>query len=254
MQNDSTIKDSVKKHYGEIARGKSSCCGSTSTSCCGPNTIDAVSLAHGYAEKDLTQLPDGADLGLGCGNPGSLVEIQPGWRVLDLGSGAGIDVFMAAKRVGPSGQVTGLDMTDEMLEKAWENARKGGYTNVSFIKGEIETMPFADGSFDLVISNCVINLVPDKARAYREIHRVLKPGGQLAIADMAVRGEMPAAIRKSMEEWAGCVAGALELERYLAIVREVGFVDVGTKFVNEYDYARNQDYALLSIGLVGRKA
>lgn len=252
MSSDSKIKETVKKHYGEIARSGSSCCGSGQTSCCGPSDA-AVSLSHGYDQSDLATLPVGADLGLGCGNPLSIVEIQPGWRVLDLGSGAGIDVFMAAKRVGESGHVTGLDMTDEMLAKAWENARQGGYTNVSFIKGEIEAMPFADNSFDLVISNCVINLVPDKRQAYREVRRVLKSGGRLAIADMAVRGEMPAAIRKSAEEWAGCVAGALNLDEYLAIVREVGFTEVGTTFVNEYDYGRDEQFALLSIGLTGRK-
>lgn len=252
MSSDSKIKETVKKHYGEIARSGSSCCGSGKTSCCGPSDT-AVSLVHGYNPNDLATLPAGADLGLGCGNPLSIVEIQPGWKVLDLGSGAGIDVFMAAKRVGESGHVTGLDMTDEMLAKAWENARRGGYTNVSFIKGEIEAMPFADNSFDLVISNCVINLVPDKRQAYREIRRVLKSGGRLAIADMAVRGEMPAPIRKSAEEWAGCVAGALNLEEYLAIVREIGFTEVGTTFVNEYDYGRDEKFALLSIGLTGRK-
>ena len=247
------IKESVKQHYGEIAKGGASCCSTGETSCCGPDCADITNLAHGYDLKELAELPEGADLGLGCGNPLALVPIQKGWKVLDLGSGAGIDVFMAAKRVGESGHVTGLDMTDEMLEKARANAATGGFKNVSFVKGEIETMPFEDNSFDLVISNCVINLVPDKAQAYREIRRVLKPGGKFAIADMAIRGDMPADVRKSAEAWAGCVAGALDLDKYMATIREVGFGDVDTKFVNEYDYGRSEEFALLSVGLVGTK-
>jgi arsenite methyltransferase len=140
-----------------------------------------------------------------------------------------------------------------MLYKARKNAETGGFKNVDFVKGEIETMPFPDSSFDLVISNCVINLVPDKAQAYREIRRVLKPGGRFAIADMAIRGDMPAAVKKSAEAWAGCVAGALELEGYLATIRGVGFSDVETRFVNEYDFGRGEGFALLSVGLIGTK-
>lgn len=257
MDTNKQIKETVKKHYGEIARSGGSCCtpsGAASTSCCSP-AVDSsiIDLSHGYDLKELASLPEGADLGLGCGNPLNLIDIQKGWKVLDLGSGAGIDVFMAAKRVGETGHVTGLDMTDEMLARANANAETGGYKNVSFVKGEIETMPFADNSFDLVISNCVINLVPDKAQAYREIRRVLKPGGRFAIADMAIRGDMPADIRKSAESWAGCVAGALDLDGYLKTVREVGFSDVSTVFVNEYDFGRSDEFALLSVGLVGTK-
>ncbi len=253
MDTNKKIKEAVKQHYSEIARSGASCCSTGEASCCGPACDDITNLAHGYDLKELAELPEGADLGLGCGNPLSLVEIQRGWKILDLGSGAGIDVFMAAKKAGDTGHVTGLDMTDEMLAKAQENANKGGFKNVSFVKGEIEAMPFADNSFDLVISNCVINLVPDKTQAYREIRRVLKPGGRFAIADMAIRGDMPADVRKSAEAWAGCVAGALDLELYLKAIREVGFSDVATKFANEYDYGRSENFALLSVGLVGTK-
>lgn len=253
MDTNKQIKESVRKHYGDIARSGASCCSTGETSCCGPSCDDITNLAHGYDLKELAELPEGADLGLGCGNPLTLVEIQRGWKVLDLGSGAGIDVFMAAKRVGETGHVTGLDMTDEMLDKARANAATGGFKNVSFVKGEIESMPLADNTFDLVISNCVINLVPDKAQAYREIRRVLKPGGHFAIADMATRGDMPPDVRKSAEAWAGCIAGALELEGYLTTIRQVGFTDVSTAFVNEYEYARSEEFALLSVGLVGTK-
>lgn len=252
-QETKNVKETVKQKYGEIARGESSCCAPLNTSCCGGVDEKIIDLSHGYEPADLDSLPEGATMGLGCGNPLTLAEIQPGWKVLDLGSGGGVDVFLAAKKVGDEGHVTGLDMTDDMLAKARENAEKGGFTNVTFTRGDIEEMPFPDNSFDLVISNCVINLVPDKRKAYQEIHRVLKPGGMIAIADMATRGEMPEEIRKSAEAWAGCVAGALDLDNYLELVKSEGFVEVETRFENEYDFAKSEDYALLSIGLVGKK-
>ena len=253
MRSDDDIKKIVKEKYGEIAQGESSCCGPVKKSwCCGiePQTIN---LAHGYSKQELEKLPEGAELGLGCGNPTSLVNIEPGWQVLDLGSGAGVDVFLIAEKVGTEGKVVGLDMTDEMLAKARDNAKSGGYTNVEFVKGEIEKMPFADGAFDLVISNCVINLVPDKSVAYRELLRVLKPGGRFAVSDMATRGKLPEEIRKDAEAWAGCVAGALDLDEYLRIVSEAGLVEVDPVTVREYDYAKTGDYAILSVGLTGRK-
>lgn len=253
MSRQSEIKEVVRAKYAQIARGESSCCSAATSSCCSSDPQTIVDLSHGYDQAEMQSMPEGANLGLGCGNPLSLVDVQPGWKVLDLGSGGGVDVFLAAKRVGESGYVTGLDMTDEMLEKAWANARTGGYTNVSFVKGEIESMPFPDKSFDFVISNCVLNLVPDKARAYQEILRVLKPGGFFAVADIAVRGEMPTDVRKSAEAWAGCVAGALDLDKYIKLVKSVGFEDVDTGFVNEYDYGRTEQFALLSVGLVGRR-
>jgi ubiquinone/menaquinone biosynthesis C-methylase UbiE len=253
MDDENEIKKIVKEHYGEIAKGKASCCSSGESSCCGEHSTGIIDLSHGYNQAELDNLPEGAALGLGCGNPMSLVEIQKGWRVLDLGSGAGVDVFLVAVKVGPTGFVTGLDMTDEMLAKARHNAEVGGYRNVAFEKGEIEQMPFTDDSFDLVISNCVINLVPDKKKAYQEIRRVLKPGGMFAVADMATRGTLPEEVRKSAEAWAGCIAGALDLEQYLSVTKEAGFVDVEVKFTKEYDFIKTDEYALLSVGLIGRK-
>jgi ubiquinone/menaquinone biosynthesis C-methylase UbiE len=247
------IKKIVREKYGEVALGKTNCCSPQASSCCGGVDKNIVDLSHGYDRSDLAALPDGSALGLGCGNPLSLVDIQSGWSVLDLGSGAGVDVFLAAKKVGESGRVVGLDMTDEMLAKARLNAQVGGFKNVAFEKGEIEKMPFADDTFDLVVSNCVINLVPDKKQAYLEIRRVLKPGGWFAIADMATRGQLPEEIRKSAEAWAGCVAGALDLDYYFALIKDVGFDEIEVKFTKEYDFAKSEEYALLSVGLVGRK-
>lgn len=254
MSKNEDIKKSVREKYTEVAEGKASCCGPSAASCCGGVDQQIIDLSHGYDRKEVEALPQGSSLGLGCGNPLSLVRIESGWRVLDLGCGAGVDVFLAAMKVGDKGSVVGLDMTDAMLERARQNAKAGGFTNVSFTKGEIEKMPFADSTFDLVISNCVINLVPDKSRAYREIHRVLNSGGRFAIADMATRGVLPENIRKSAEAWAGCVAGALDLEYYIALIKQAGFVQVETKFVKEYDFAKTEDYALLSVGLVGIKS
>ncbi|MFH2054809.1 MAG: arsenite methyltransferase [bacterium] len=253
MRSDDEIKKIVREKYGEIARGEGSCCDPFKSSCgCGSGQ-EIVNLAHGYDEQELAKLPQGAELGLGCGNPTSLIEVQPGWQVLDLGSGAGVDVFLMAEKVGPQGKVVGLDMTDDMLAKAKSNAARGGYANVEFVKGEIEQMPFPDNSFDLVISNCVINLVPDKRIAYREIMRVLKSGGQFAISDMATRGELPEEIRNDALAWAGCLAGALDLDLYLQMVGEVGFIEVEPLEVREYDFAKSEKYAILSVGLVGQK-
>ena len=253
MSEQDDIKKFVRKKYAEVARGKTNCCSPEATSCCGGADKNIIDLSHGYDRAEVEALPEGSSLGLGCGNPLSLIEIQPGWRVLDLGSGAGVDVFLAAKKVGNSGSVVGLDMTDAMLEKARHNAIVGGFENVTFEKGEIETMPFPDNSFDLVISNCVINLVPDKRQAYQEIRRGLKPGGKFAIADMATRGEMPSDIRKSAEAWAGCLAGAVDLDSYLTLLKEAGFANTEVKYVKEYDFAKTDEYALLSVGLVGVK-
>ena len=253
MSEQDDIKKFVREKYAEVAEGKINCCSPEGTSCCGGVDKNIIDLSHGYDRKEVEALPEGSSLGLGCGNPLSFMEIRPGWRVLDLGSGAGVDVFLAAKKVGSSGRGVGLDMTDAMLEKARHNAIVGGFGNVTFEKGEIETMPFPDNSFDLVISNCVINLVPDKRQAYREIRRVLKPGGKFAIADMATRGEMPPDIRKSAEAWAGCVAGAVDLDSCLTLLKEAGFANTEVKYVKEYDFAKTDEYALLSVGLVGVK-
>jgi arsenite methyltransferase len=253
MSEPDDIKKFIREKYAEVAEGKTNCCSPAGTSCCGGVDRNIIDLSHGYDRNEVEALPEGSSLGLGCGNPLSLIEIQSGWCVLDLGSGAGVDVFLAAKKVGQTGSVVGLDMTDAMLERARHNAIVGDFKNVTFDKGEIEAMPFPDNSFDLVISNCVINLVPDKRQAYREIRRVLKSGGKFAISDMATRGEMPMGIRKSAEAWAGCVAGAVDLDGYLAILKETGFANVEIKYIKEYDFAKTDEYALLSVGLVGVK-
>jgi SAM-dependent methyltransferase len=219
---DDGIKELVKQKYGlaalRITSGGSSCCSSTGQSSCDPVTSGL------YAEGQTAELPQEAvAASLGCGNPTALAELKPGETVLDLGSGGGIDVLLSAKRVGPTGKAYGLDMTDEMLNLARENQRKAGVTNVEFVKGEIEAIPLPESSVDVIISNCVINLSADKDRVLAEAFRVLKPGGRLAVSDVVVRGEVPAVIRRSVELWIGCVAGALEEGEYRAKLGKAGF-------------------------------
>jgi SAM-dependent methyltransferase len=220
---DHDIKAIVKDKYGKAAlrvtSGGSSCCGSTSSRGeCDPITSNL------YTEGETQGLPaEAAAASLGCGNPTALAELKPGEVVLDLGSGGGIDVLLSARRVGPAGKAYGLDMTDEMLALARENQRKAGLANVEFLKGEIENIPLPDNTVDVIISNCVINLSADKDRVLAEAFRVLKPGGRLAVSDVVVRGEVPAAIRRSVELWIGCVAGALEDEEYRRKLGKAGF-------------------------------
>src|SRR6266567_2026102 len=223
---DSTdIKEIVKEKYGQAAlRGKSgSCCGTADASgtSCDPITSNL------YDATQMQQVPGEAlQASLGCGNPTALAKLNPGEVVLDLGSGGGIDVLLSAKRVGPTGKAYGLDMTDEMLALANENKRKAGADNVEFLKGEIEQIPLPDASVDVIISNCVINLSADKRRVLQEAHRVLKPGGRFAVSDIVVRGELPEAVRRSMEAWVGCVAGALEEEEFKVLLAEQGFEQI----------------------------
>ena len=198
--NNETRKEQVQSRYGEIARQAASCCCGGS-SCCGSSTAEAISGKLGYTEKDMGAVPGGANLGLGCGNPTALAGISPGETVVDLGSGAGFDCFLASPRVGPTGHVIGVDMTPDMISKARENARKGGYTNVEFRPGEIEHLPVADDTADVIISNCVINLSPDKPAVYREIYRVLKPGGRISISDVMLSGQVPQEIRQDPEAY-----------------------------------------------------
>src|SRR5438128_2175346 len=221
----SDIKDVVKEKYGQAAlrvlngSDSGSCCGTTSA-CCDSDPI----TSNLYDENQAAQIPEDAlKASLGCGNPTALATLKPGEIVLDLGSGGGIDVLLSARRVGPTGKAYGLDMTDGMLALARENQRKSGIENVEFLKGEIEDIPLPDGSVDVIISNCVINLSADKDRVLAEAFRVLKPGGQLAVSDVVVRGEMPPAIRKSVELWIGCVAGALEEQEYREKLTQAGF-------------------------------
>jgi SAM-dependent methyltransferase len=219
------LKAAVKERYGQVAQGETGCgslCGCT-------ENAEGLATSFGYSADELAALPEGANLGLSCGNPQTVAGIQPGETVLDLGSGAGLDCFLAARKVGPTGRVIGVDMTDAMLEKARSNARKEGFANVEFRKGEIESLPVENSSVDVVISNCVLNLVPDKDRAFSEIYRVLKPGGRLAVSDMAWEREPAPSLRKDMEALVGCIGGALVLDNYVARLKGAGFIRVETE-------------------------
>jgi SAM-dependent methyltransferase len=219
------IKRSVRKGYAKIARQDTSPCGG-SESCCGSSGAETISKQIGYTEEDLKNAPEGANLGLGCGNPVALASLKEGEVVLDLGSGAGFDCFLAAKRVGKEGKVIGVDMTPEMIERARENARKDNYENVEFRLGEIENLPAADHSVDVVISNCVINLSPDKRRVFQEAFRVLRPGGRLMVSDIVLLKELPAAIKNSIEAYVGCLSGAISKEDYVNALKYAGFQQV----------------------------
>ncbi|MGQ9693451.1 MAG: arsenite methyltransferase [Thermodesulfobacteriota bacterium] len=220
------IKKIVRESYGQIAKQGGSCC-SLPSSCWGEsNIITEISKRIGYTERDLEIVPEGSNLGLGCGNPVALASLREGDIVLDLGAGAGFDCFLAANRVGEKGRVIGVDMTPEMLEKARENARRGGYSNTEFRLGEIENLPVADNYVDVIISNCVINLSPDKNRVFREAYRVLKPGGRLIISDIVLLMDLPVEIKNSLAAYVSCVAGALTKEEYLRAIREAGFQEV----------------------------
>ena len=223
------MKKIVREKYGSIAAGTTSSCGCGSSSCCGSASTDAVTQASkeiGYSDAELAAVPEGANLGLGCGNPLAMASLKEGDVVLDLGSGAGFDAFLAAGRVGKQGRVIGVDMTPAMIARARENARKGGYDNVEFIQGDIEELPLPDASVDVAISNCVINLVPDKRKVFDQLYRVLKSGGRFHISDLVLLRELPAAIRSSVEAYVGCVAGAVLKSEYLATIVAAGFEDV----------------------------
>ena len=238
---DETIRERVKEKYGQAAlrvaaSESASCCGTASSrGSCDPVTSNL------YAAGETAELPEAAvAASLGCGNPTALAQLRPGETVLDLGSGGGIDVLLSAKRVAPGGKAYGLDMTDEMLALARENQRKAGVTNVEFLKGEIEAIPLPDASVDVIISNCVINLSADKDRVFAEALRVLKPGGRFAVSDVVVRGEVPAEIRRSVELWIGCIAGALDESDYRARLAKAGFeaIDVETTRVYRTEDAK----------------
>ena len=225
----SDIQQAVRDKYGALAAAVNESSPAATVGCCGPAACgcgDPIT-SNLYSDAETSGLPANAvNASLGCGNPTALVSLEPGHTVLDLGSGGGIDVLLSAKRVGPTGKAYGLDMTDEMLALARENQRKAGATNVEFLKGTIEAVPLPDHSVDVIISNCVINLSSDKDAALREAFRVLKPGGRFAVSDVVVRGDVPADIRRSMELWVGCIAGALEETEYAAKLRAAGFSDV----------------------------
>jgi SAM-dependent methyltransferase len=242
------LKEVIQAKYGEAAERartggeKGGCCGS-SCGCTDPITADL------YTANETAGLPDAAvAASLGCGNPTALIELREGETVLDLGSGGGIDVLLSARRVGPTGRVFGLDMTDEMLALARENQRKAGATNVEFLKGEIESIPLPDNAVDVIISNCVINLSADKGRVLREAFRVLKPGGRFAVSDVVVRGDVPADIRRSVELWVGCVAGALQETEYRNLLAQAGFTDVDVEPWRVYQVEDAREF-LTSAGL-----
>ncbi len=223
----STIKEAVRSRYGAIAEQSVSCCG-------GGAPQQTISKAVGYSEAEMGAVPEGANLGLGCGNPVALASLSPGQTVLDLGSGAGFDCFLAANKVGPTGKVIGVDMTDQMLDKARANAAKGGYANVEFRKGEIEHLPVADKAVDVIISNCVINLSTDKAQVFSEAFRVLKPGGKAFISDLVLLEPLPESVASSVGAYVGCVGGAMQKDEYLGLIRDAGFSEV--KVVQESNY------------------
>jgi SAM-dependent methyltransferase len=226
---DDQIKKQVRDRYARAAKSDTSCCAPSPSPCgCGrPGSGDVkTSQMIGYSSEELKSIPEDADLGLGCGNPAALAGLKMGETVLDLGSGAGIDCFLAAAKVGPAGKVIGVDMTPEMLDRARDNARKNGYRNVEFRLGEIENLPAADNSVDVIISNCVINLSTDKPRVFREAFRVLRPGGRMMVSDLALKKPLPKALRESVEVYVACVAGALVKDDYLKAIRQAGFGDV----------------------------
>lgn len=238
------LRETVREKYAaralQVTQPSSCCGGSEASSCCGgssaaPTKNDPIT-GNLYSELDAAEIPSMALLAsLGCGNPTALAELKEGERVLDLGSGGGIDVLLSARRVGPTGHAYGLDMTDEMLALAERNKAEAGAENVTFLKGHIEAIPLPEKSVDVVISNCVINLSADKAQVIREAHRVLAPGGRFATSDVVVQGELPAEMRASMEAWIGCVAGALEEREYRDLLAEAGFDDIDLEVTRVYD-------------------
>jgi SAM-dependent methyltransferase len=241
-----TIKEEVQRRYGQHALAVTAgrpggCCGGATdagaVACCDPVTSNL------YGADEVSAIPTEAMLAsLGCGNPTALASLNPGETVLDLGSGGGIDVLLSARRVGPTGKAYGLDMTDQMLALAEENKRKSGLTNVEFLRGEIEHIPLPDNSVDVIISNCVINLSADKDQVLREAFRVLKPGGRFAVSDIVTRGEIPPAIRRNVELWAGCIAGALDEQDYLARLRGAGFIDASIEPTRVYRVADAREF------------
>ena len=228
------IKKEVRKRYAKVAKTNGSCCASSISCCSAPPSNKQVSKMVGYSEEEMATVPEGSNLGLGCGNPTALASLKEGERVLDLGSGAGFDCFLAAKKVGAKGKVIGVDMTPEMLDKARANATKGKYNTVEFRLGEIENLPVADNSIDVIISNCVINLAPNKKRVFEEAFRVLASNGRIMVSDIVLLKPLPKTVQESVEAYAGCIAGAEIKDHYLDDIRKAGFKDI--KILEEKTY------------------
>ncbi len=224
MEEEDKMRKRVREGYAEIAR-REPCCTAQTSCCANSNKYEEASRKMGYSETELGSIPQGANLGLGCGNPVALSSLKEGETVIDLGSGGGVDCFLAAKKVGEKGKVIGIDMTPEMIDKARENARKGGYKNVEFRLGEIEHLPVADNTANVIISNCVINLAPDKKKVYEEAFRVLKPGGRIMVSDLVLKKELPEGVREGAHP-SSCIKSAILKEEYLKAIEQVGFRDI----------------------------
>jgi ubiquinone/menaquinone biosynthesis C-methylase UbiE len=255
------IRQHVRRTYAAVALTPAGGCG-CAPSCCSPQVaaVPGASGKVGYAPEELRAVPEGADMGLGCGNPQQIALLKEGEVLLDLGCGGGFDCFLAAEKVGPSGRVIGVDMTPEMIDKARRNARAGGYTNVEFRLGEIEHLPVADSSVDVVLSNCVINLSSDKQQVYREAWRVLKPGGRLAISDIVAVADLPEALKNDLEKHAGCIAGAATAEETVRMLREAGFIDYSVEiqersrdFIRDWFPKTGVENLVRSAAIRGRK-
>jgi arsenite methyltransferase len=240
---ENNIKNAVQTYYADIAKNRTSCCQQINTCC----SSDQYQMAE---DSFISE----ADLGLSCGLPTQTAGLKPGETVLDLGSGAGVDVFRAAQAVGPKGFVIGVDMTPEMIARSRANAEKGGFTNVEFRLGEIENLPVDDESVDLVISNCVINLVPEKGLVFDEIFRVLKPGGRISISDIVTHGDIPEYVRQDMSLWAGCIAGAMDRDVYLKLVEESGFSNIQVRNYIDHDAYKGHGYGIASMTFEAEKA
>ena len=252
MKTGKDIKEEVKEKYGKLAAGALQSIASP-RSCCGGGSSEVVNISLRYDDADRSAIPEGADLGLGCGTPAAFADLQAGMTVLDLGSGAGIDCFVAAKHVGERGRVIGVDMTEAMIAKANENKAKVEARNVEFRLGEIESLPVENVSVDRVISNCVINLVPNKEKAFGEIFRVLKKGGKFTVSDIVVDGEISDEERQDASLWAGCVSGALDRSAYMQIIQKAGFSKICVIAEKQYDYRLKSNARLFSITVTGEK-
>lgn len=256
-QTNNELRQAVRDTYGNVAKAGTGAAAGCGCDCgCGPGTQDNVSVGLGYSRDDVTAVPTGANMGLGCGNPQAIAALKPGETVLDLGSGGGFDCFLAAKAVGEDGQVIGVDMTTEMIDKANENAKKGGFKNVEFHLGEIESLPVADQSVDVIMSNCVINLSPEKKNVFQEAFRILKKGGRMAITDIVATAPLPEDVRKDLALYAGCVAGAALIEDLESMLTRAGFsnieitpIDKSKEIIREFTPGRKIEDFVISASI-----